>query len=160
MASFWRNFDFFFAFLGVLGVRGPCVFSGTTKRAKIPKNRVWGPIGAVSAKFSGDLKVAHGDSATDEPKKIQILSRSARVMSKIPVRARAGGRAYGGAGQKRLRKKRRNLTKNHEDRKKSNVTLKTCGISAEIARQPFFFDFGPVLIHFGPFDLFWAVRPL
>ena len=28
-----------------------------------------GPVEAVSAKFSGDLKVAHGDSATDEPKK-------------------------------------------------------------------------------------------
>ena len=38
-------------------------------RAKIPKNRVWGPVEAVSAKFSGDLKVAHGDSAADEPKK-------------------------------------------------------------------------------------------
>ena len=38
-------------------------------RAQIPKNRVWGPVEAVSAKFSGDLKVAHGDSATDEPKK-------------------------------------------------------------------------------------------
>ena len=37
--------------------------------AKIPKNRVWGPVEAVSAKFSGDLKVVHGDSATDEPKK-------------------------------------------------------------------------------------------
>ena len=37
--------------------------------AKIPKNRIWGPVEAVSAKFSGDLKVAHGDSATDEPKK-------------------------------------------------------------------------------------------
>ena len=37
--------------------------------AKIPKNRVWGPVEAVSAKFSGDLKVAHGDSATDEAKK-------------------------------------------------------------------------------------------
>ena len=36
--------------------------------AKIPKNRVWGPVEAVSAKFSGDLKVAHGDSAADEPK--------------------------------------------------------------------------------------------
>ena len=34
-----------------------------------PKNRVWGPVEAVSAKFSGDLKAAHGDSATDEPKK-------------------------------------------------------------------------------------------
>ena len=40
-----------------------------------PKNRLWGRVEAVSAKFSGDLKVAHGDSATDEPKKIQILSR-------------------------------------------------------------------------------------
>ena len=38
--------------------------------AKIPKNRVWGPIEAVSAIFSGDLKVAHGDSATEEPKKM------------------------------------------------------------------------------------------
>ena len=37
--------------------------------AKISKNRVWGPVEAVSAKFSGDLKVAHGDSATDGPKK-------------------------------------------------------------------------------------------
>ena len=37
--------------------------------AKIPKNRVWGPVEAVSAKFSGDLIVARGDSATDEPKK-------------------------------------------------------------------------------------------
>ena len=36
--------------------------------AKIPKNRVWGPVEAVSAKVSGDLKVAHGDSATVEPK--------------------------------------------------------------------------------------------
>ena len=67
-ASFWRNFDFF-AFWGVLGVRGTCVFSGTPKRAKIPKNRVWGPVEAVLAKFSGDLTVAHGVSATDEPKK-------------------------------------------------------------------------------------------
>ena len=59
----------FFAFLGVLGVRGTCVFSGTPKRAKIPKNWVWGPVEAVSGKFSGDLKVARGVSATDEPKK-------------------------------------------------------------------------------------------
>ena len=68
MASFWRNFDFF-AFLGVLGVRGTCVFSGTPKRPKIPKNRIWGTVEAVSGKFSGDLKVARGVSATDEPKK-------------------------------------------------------------------------------------------
>ena len=43
-------------------------FSGTPKRPKIPENRIWGPVEAVSGKFSGDLKVAHGDSATDEPK--------------------------------------------------------------------------------------------
>ena len=67
-ASFWRNFDFF-AFLGVLGVRGTCVFSGTPHRSKMPKNRIWGPVEAVSGKFSGDLKVARGVSATDEPKK-------------------------------------------------------------------------------------------
>ena len=67
-ASFWHNCDFF-AFWGVLGVRAPVFFSGTPKRAKIPKNRIWGPVEAVSGKFSGDLKVAHGDSATDEPKK-------------------------------------------------------------------------------------------
>ena len=37
-----------------------------------PKNRLWGPVEAVSAKFSGDIKVAHGDSATDEPKKFSF----------------------------------------------------------------------------------------
>ena len=67
-ASFWRNFDFF-AFWGVLGVWALVFFSGTPKRPKIPENRIWGPVEAVSSKFSGDLKVAHGDSATDEPKK-------------------------------------------------------------------------------------------
>ena len=67
-ASFWRNFDFF-AFSGVLGVQGTCVFSGMPRRPKIPKNRIWGPVEAVSGKFSGDLKVVHGVSATDEPKK-------------------------------------------------------------------------------------------
>ena len=36
---------------------------------KSQKKRIWGPVEAVSAKFSGDIKVAHGDSATDEPKK-------------------------------------------------------------------------------------------
>ena len=40
--------------------------------AKIPKNWLWGAVDAVSAKFSGDLKVAHGDSATDEPKKFRF----------------------------------------------------------------------------------------
>ena len=50
---------------------GLCLVTrGLTRfRAKILKNRVWGPVEAVSAKFSGDLKVAHGYSATDEPKK-------------------------------------------------------------------------------------------
>ena len=52
----------------VLGVRGTCVFSGTLQRPKIPKNRIWGPVEAVSANFLDDLKVAHGVSATDEPK--------------------------------------------------------------------------------------------
>ena len=37
-----------------------------------PKNRLWGPVEAVSAKFSGDIKVVHGDSATDEPKKFSF----------------------------------------------------------------------------------------
>ena len=36
---------------------------------KIQKKWIWGPLEAIPAKFSGDLKVAHGDSATDEPKK-------------------------------------------------------------------------------------------
>ena len=68
----WLHFggiSIFFAFCGLLGPRALVFFSGTTKRAKNPKNRIWGPIEAVPAKFSGGLKVAHGDSATDEPKK-------------------------------------------------------------------------------------------
>ena len=59
----------FFCVLGRFGGPGTCVFSGTPKWAKIPKNRVWGPVEAVSAKFSGDLKVARDVSAPDEPKK-------------------------------------------------------------------------------------------
>ena len=35
----------------------------------VHQSEIWGPVEAVSANFSGDLKVAHGDSATDEPKK-------------------------------------------------------------------------------------------
>ena len=62
------SFDFF-AFLGFLGVRALVFFSGTPKWPKMPKNRIWDPVEAVSGKFSGDLKVAHGDSATDEPQK-------------------------------------------------------------------------------------------
>ena len=59
----------FFAFWGFLGVRALLFFVGTTKRAKNQKNRIWGPVEAVSANFFGDLIVAGGDSATDEPKK-------------------------------------------------------------------------------------------
>ena len=59
----------FFCVFGLSGVRALVFFSGTPKRPKMPKNRIWGPVEAVSANFSGDLKVAHGDSATDEPKK-------------------------------------------------------------------------------------------
>ena len=44
-------------------------FVADPKTGQNPKNWVWGPVEAVSANFSGDLKVAHGDSATDEPKK-------------------------------------------------------------------------------------------
>ena len=33
------------------------------------KNRIWGPVEAGSGKFSGDLKVARGVSATYGPKK-------------------------------------------------------------------------------------------
>ena len=56
-----------FCVFGLSGVRAVVFFSGTPKRPKMPKNRIWGPIEAVSGTFSGDLKVAHGDSATDEP---------------------------------------------------------------------------------------------
>ena len=59
----------FFCVFGRSGVRALVFFSGTPKRPKMPKNRVWGPVEAVSGKFSADLKVVHGDSATDEPKK-------------------------------------------------------------------------------------------
>ena len=67
-ASFWRKFRFLCVF-GLSRVRALVFFSGTPKRPKMPKNRFWGPVEAVSGEFSGDLKVAHGDSATDEPKK-------------------------------------------------------------------------------------------
>ena len=58
----------FFCVFGLSGVRALVFFSGTPKRPKMPKNRIRGPVEAVSGKFSGDLKVAHRDSATDEPK--------------------------------------------------------------------------------------------
>ena len=59
----------FCAFWGVLGVQALVFFGGPQNGPKSQKNRVWGPVEAVSGKFSGDLKVTHGDSATDEPKK-------------------------------------------------------------------------------------------
>ena len=57
-----------FCVSGVLGVPGTCVFSGNPQRPKMPKNRIWGPVEAVSGKFFGDLKFARGVSATDGPK--------------------------------------------------------------------------------------------
>ena len=54
-------------FFGLLGSGHLCFFRGPQNGQKMPKNRIWGPVEAVSANFSGDLKVAHGDSATDEP---------------------------------------------------------------------------------------------
>ena len=68
--------------------------SGTPKQPKMPKNQVWGPVEAVSGKFSGDLKVAHGDSAADEPKKSGFGASEPDCMAKIPVCARAGSGAY------------------------------------------------------------------
>ena len=59
-------------------------------------------------------------------------------MSKIPVHARAGGRAYGGAGPKRLRKKKLKFDRKSPKMKKIELTLKMCGISSEIAWQLFF----------------------
>ena len=44
-------------------------FFGDPTPAKNPKKPGLGPVEDVSAKFSGDLKVARGVSATDEPKK-------------------------------------------------------------------------------------------
>ena len=59
-------------------------------------------------------------------------------MSKIPVRARAGGRAYGGAGPKGLRKKTLKFDPMSPKTKKIELTIKMCGISSEIAWQLFF----------------------
>ena len=64
------EFRLFFCIFGLFGGPGTCVFFGDPKTAKNPpKNRIRGPVEAVSGKFSGDVIVAHGDSATDEPKK-------------------------------------------------------------------------------------------
>ena len=140
----------FLRFGTLWGPRHLCFFRDPTT-AKIPKNRVWGPVEAVSAKFSSDVKFAHGDSATDEPKKIQILSRWARFMLKIPVRAHAGGRAYGGAGAKGFRKKTLKFDRKSPKTKKIELTIKMCGISWEIAWQLFFSLLDPFWPTFGHF---------
>ena len=70
-ASFLRIFNRS-AFLGFFGVWALVFFLWTTKWAKNPKSRIRGLAEAVSAKFSSDIKVAHDDSATDEPKKISF----------------------------------------------------------------------------------------
>ena len=69
-------------------------------------------------------------------------------MSKIPVRARAGGRAYGGAGPTGLRKKTLKFDRKSPKTKKNELTLKMCGISSEVAWQLFFWvstRFDPLL---------------
>ena len=64
---------------------GARVFSGSPQRPKIPKNRIWGPVEAVSGKFSGDLKVARGDSATDAPKKSRFSALEPDLWPKYRV---------------------------------------------------------------------------
>ena len=112
-----------------------------------PKKSDLGPVEAIS----GDLIVAHGDSATDEPKKIRILSREARFMAKIPVPARAGGRAYGSVGPKRLRKKPLKLDRKSAKTKKNRTYPQNVQNFVRNRVATFFFDFGPLLTHFWPF---------
>ena len=59
-------------------------------------------------------------------------------MSKTPVRARASGWAYGGAGPKGLRKKPLKFDRKSPKTKKIELTIKMCGISSEIVWQLFF----------------------
>ena len=59
-------------------------------------------------------------------------------MSKIPIRARTAGRAYGGAGPKGLRKKTLKFDQKSPKTNKIELTIKMCGISSEIAWQLFF----------------------
>ena len=58
----------FFVF-GLSGVRALVFFSGTPKQQTIPKKSDLGPRRGLFRQIFGDLKVAHGESATDEPKK-------------------------------------------------------------------------------------------
>ena len=83
----------FFCVFGLSGVRALVFFSGTPKRPKMPKNRIRGPVEAVLANFSGDLKVARGDSATDEPKKSGFSALEPDLWPKYRF-ARAGSGAY------------------------------------------------------------------
>ena len=55
---------------------------------KSQRNRGWGPVEAVSAKFSGDLIVARGDFATDEPKNPDFEPLSPSYVKNTGSRAR------------------------------------------------------------------------
>ena len=59
-------------------------------------------------------------------------------MSKISVRARAGGRAYGGAGPRGLGKKTLKFDRKSPKTKKIELSIKRCRISSEIVWQLFF----------------------
>ena len=54
---------------------------------KIQKKWLLGPVEAVSAKFSSNIKVVHGDSATDEPKKTDFEPLSPRYVQNTSLRA-------------------------------------------------------------------------
>ena len=54
------------------------------------------------------------------------------------VRARASGRAYGGAGPKALRKKTLKFDRKPPKTKKIELAIKMCGISSETPWQLFF----------------------
>ena len=61
-------------------------------------------------------------------------------MSKIPLRARAGGRAYGGAGPKGLRKKTLKFDRKSPKTKKTKLPSK-CAEFRQKSRGNFFFPF-------------------
>ena len=149
-----------FCVFGRFGGPGHLCFFGDDKTGQNPQKSGLGPRrGRFSQLFRRPKSCAwwfRNRWAT----RIQILSRWARVMSKIPVRALAGGRAYGGVGPKRLRKKPLKFDRKSPKTKKIKLTIKMCGISSRILWQLLFFDYGPVLTHFWPFYWFWAVQPL
>ena len=115
-----------------------CFFWGWQSGPKIQKNRIWGPVEAVSAKFFGDLKVAHGDSATDEPKKSRFWAAQPELCRKYRFMRPPAVGPMGARGQKDLEKKRWNLTENHQKRKKSNLPSK-CAEFRQECRDNFFF---------------------